>query len=159
IVLEKHLSRSECEHVFTDLGDPTEPLGAWILETQMTALKKKIGAHPDAGIHACRHIFLTEAGRYTDPFTLQYVAGHDSIKTTMRYVHPQQDSVETLFVRMVSARRNGDVAASTGWKNRVQKVGAESGAVGRPVFDESYKSLKIGNLLSAEVVELADTPS
>lgn len=69
-------------------------LGAWILETQMTALKKKIHAHSDAGIHACRHTFLTEAGKYTDPFTLQYVAGHDSIKTTMRYVHPQEDTVE-----------------------------------------------------------------
>ena len=30
----------------------------------------------------------------TDPFTLQYVAGHDSIKTTVRYVHPREDAVE-----------------------------------------------------------------
>ncbi len=37
---------------------------------------------------------LTEAGGCTDPFTLQYVAGHDSIKTTMRYVHPQANAVQ-----------------------------------------------------------------
>jgi hypothetical protein len=28
---------------------------------------------------------LTEAGGYTDPFTLQYAAGHDNIKISMRY--------------------------------------------------------------------------
>jgi integrase len=88
----------------------------------MTTLKQKINAHPDAGLHACRHTFLTEAGKYTDPFTLQYVAGHDSIKTTMRYVHPQEDTVETLFVRLASARRNLEVAGKMSWQARVQEV-------------------------------------
>ena len=41
-----------------------------------------------------RHTFLTEAGEYADPFTLQYVAGHDNIKTTMRYVHPRKPAVQ-----------------------------------------------------------------
>ena len=36
---------------------------------------------------------------YTDPFTLQYVAGHDNIKATTRYVHPPEEAVEKLFVR------------------------------------------------------------
>jgi integrase len=49
---------------------------------------------------ALRHTFLTEAGEYTDLFTLQYVAGHDNIKTTMRYVHPREDAVEKLFARL-----------------------------------------------------------
>ena len=39
---------------------------------------------PDAGLHALRHT-LSEAGAYTAPFTLQYVAGQDNIKTAMRY--------------------------------------------------------------------------
>ena len=90
---------------------------------------------------------------------MQYVAGHDSIKTTMRYVHPQEDTVETLFVRLASARRGGESTPSSKWNSSVQEVGAKMGAVGRPVFDESYKSLKLGHLISAEVVELADTPS
>ena len=70
----------------------------------MTALKK-INAHSNTAIHGRRHTFLSEAGKRCDPITLQYVAGHDSIKTTMRYVHPQEDTVETLFVRLASARR------------------------------------------------------
>jgi integrase len=40
---------------------------------------------------------LTEAGGCTDPFTLQYVAGHDNIGMTMRYVHPQANAVHTLL--------------------------------------------------------------
>ena len=51
----------------------------------MGSLRHKIETDPDAGIHASRHTFLAEAGEYTDPFTLQYLAGHDCIKSTMRY--------------------------------------------------------------------------
>ena len=40
-----------------------------------------------------RHTFLTVAVEDTDAFTLQYIAGHDTIKTTMRYVHPRAESV------------------------------------------------------------------
>ena len=69
-----------------------------MLETQMGALRATIQTHPDAGLHGLRHTFLTEAGGCTDPFTLQYTAGHDNIKTTMRYVHPQANAVRTLFV-------------------------------------------------------------
>src|SRR5271169_3346843 len=87
-VLERLLKESQCDYVFTRPQDPTKPLGPWVLEEQMGQIRKKIKTHPDAGLHALRHTFLTEAGEYTDPFTLQYVAGHDNIKTTMRYVHP-----------------------------------------------------------------------
>ena len=50
-------------------------------------IKSKPIRMPDFTIFAIR--FLTEAGEYTDAFTLQYIAGHDTIKTTMRYVHPR----------------------------------------------------------------------
>jgi len=66
----------------------------------MARVRSQIKPHPDSGLHALRHTFLTEAGQYTDPFTLQYVAGHDTIKTTMRYVHPQEEAVLKLFVRL-----------------------------------------------------------
>ena len=99
-VLERLMRQSECDYVFTSPQDPARPLGPWVLEEQMAQLRKKIKSHPDAGLHALRHTFLTEAGEYTDPFTLQYVAGHDNIKTTMRCVHPREDAVQKLFVRL-----------------------------------------------------------
>jgi integrase len=58
-------------------------------------LKYSVADH--AGLHAMRHTFLTEAGEYTDPFTLQSVVGHDNIKTTMRYVHPREAAVHKLL--------------------------------------------------------------
>jgi hypothetical protein len=88
-------------------------------------------------------IFLTEAGEHTDPFTLQYVTGHDNIKTTMRYVHPRAEAVEKLFVRLGDLERPENIQSSetliseTLVKESVQpaarmrKAGAESGAVVR----------------------------
>jgi len=79
-VLDELIARSQCCYVFTHPQDPTKKLPAWVIEAQMTDLRKKVpGTHPDAGLHTLRHTFLTEAGEYTDPFTLQYVAGHDNI--------------------------------------------------------------------------------
>jgi hypothetical protein len=98
-VLERLLKDSQCDYVFTSPPDPTTPLGPWVLEEQIGQIRKKIKTHPDAGLHAMRHTFLTEAGEYTDPFTLQYVAGHDNIKTTMRYVHSREAAVHKLFAR------------------------------------------------------------
>jgi hypothetical protein len=127
-VLEELLTTSKCDHVFSHPGSPEEPLGAWVLETQMGALRTRIETHPDAGLHGLRHTFLTEAGGCTDPFTLQYVAGHDSIKTTMRHVHPQANAVQELFLKLADPPgkqlplRNG----------RKCRVGAKSGAAATP---------------------------
>jgi integrase len=116
-VLEVLLATSEGDYVFTHPGKPKARLGAWVLETQMGELRTRIQTHPDAGLHGMRHTFLTEAGEHTDPFTLQYIAGHDNIKTTMRYVHPQANAVHTLFARLATLE-SGKVYAS----GQVQKV-------------------------------------
>jgi integrase len=95
--------------------------GPWVLEEQMAQLRKKIKTHADAVLHALRYTFLTEAGEYTDPFTLQYVAGHDNIKTTMRYVHPREEAVEKLFVRLGNLERpEGRVECKRSVQNPVQ---------------------------------------
>jgi hypothetical protein len=108
--------------------------------------------HPDAGLHAMRHTFLTEAGEYTDPFTLQYVAGHDNIKTTMGYVHPREAAVHKLFARLSELQRPEDrIVCKHSVQNPVQSE--------MPSPAELAKFLITGNLQTAEVVELADTPS
>ena len=60
-----------------------------------------------------------------DPFTLQYVVGHDNIKTKMRCVHPREEAVENLFVRLGNLERP---------EVRVEcKRLVQSGAVGDPL--------------------------
>lgn len=81
-----------------------------------------------------RHTFLTEAGEFTDPFTLRYVAGHDNIKTTMRYVHPRKEAVQKLFVRLGRLKRPEPTTVEKsvrdpGAARSGQRVGAESGVV------------------------------
>ena len=99
-----------------------------------------------------RHTFLTEAGEHTDPFTLQYVAGHDNIKTTMRYVHPREDAVEKLFVRLGNLKRpETGVECKRSVQNPVQSE--------TPSDADLVKILSTLGLQRAEVVELADTPS
>ena len=150
--LEPLLRVSLCDYVFTSPQDRRTPLAAWILESQMTRVRKKISTHPDAGLHALRHTFLTEAGEYTDPFTLQYVAGHDNIKTTMRYVHPREDAVEKLFARLGNLPRpETRVECKRSVQNPVQSE--------LPSEADLAKILSAWQLQRAEVVELADTPS
>jgi integrase len=151
-ILDALVSASECEYVFTHPSDHTRPLPNWALENQMGRVRSQIKSHPDSGLHALRHTFLTEAGQYTDPFTLQYVAGHDTIKTTMRYVHPQQEAVQKLFVRLGGLERPQAELDSVGvLQNRVQwKI---------PSSQNDPNVLNKSKLYSAEVVELADTPS
>jgi len=151
-VLERLLRDSQCDYVFTSPQDPTKPLGPWVLEEQIGQIRKKIKTHPDSGLHALRHTFLTEAGEYTDPFTLQYVAGHDNIKTTMRYVHPREAAVHKLFARLADLQRPEErIACKKSVQNPVQ--------LEMPSQDELTKLLIRSNLQRAEVVELADTPS
>jgi len=61
-VLERLLKDSQCDYVFTSPQDPTKPLGPRVLEEQMGQIRKKIKTHPDAGLHALLHTFMTEAG-------------------------------------------------------------------------------------------------
>jgi hypothetical protein len=50
----------------------------------------------------------------TDPFTLHYVAGRDNIKTTMRYLHPQEVAVHKLFARLADLKQPEEGVACKG---------------------------------------------
>ena len=84
--------------------------------------RDKIKLDPDAGLHTLRHTFLTEAGEHTDAFTLQYIVGHDTIKTTMRYVHPRAESVSRAFGRINQKKNRAESA---------ERIGAFAGSGGR----------------------------
>jgi integrase len=102
-VLDKLISRSTCEHVFTAVTDPSRPLHAPVLSVQLRRVKKQGNFHADACLHTLRHTFLTEMGEITDAFTLQKIAGHTRIETTMRYVHPQKKAINSAFQKFFAA--------------------------------------------------------
>lgn len=48
-------------------------------------------------IYDLRHTCLTRWARYLDPFTLKDLAGHESLETTMKYIHlNEQETAERL---------------------------------------------------------------
>jgi len=80
--------------------------------------------HADAGLHMrCGTPFSPRPGSTRIRLHCSTVAGHDNIKTTMRYVHPREEAVE----KTVRAAREFGAA---GGACRMQKVGAKSGAIG-----------------------------
>jgi hypothetical protein len=71
---------------------------------------------------------------------------------TMRYLHPREDAVEKLFVRLGNLPRpETRVECKTSVQNPVQ--------LDTPSDADLAKILNAWQLHSAEVVELADTPS
>lgn len=50
--------------------------------------------------YCLRHTFLTWIAPYVDTWTLARLAGHASIRTTQRYIHPQEKTVEEALARI-----------------------------------------------------------
>jgi integrase len=96
-VLTTLLEESRCKFVFTALTDPCQPLSVETLGGQARDMKRKCNFHADAGLHALRHTFLTEMGKNVDVFTLKRIAGHSSIATIEKYVHPQKHQIRQAF--------------------------------------------------------------
>jgi integrase len=91
------LRRSQCEYVFTSLDEPSQPLSVNTLSDQCNTTRYLLKLPFGVGLHAFRHTFLTEMARIVDPFTLQKIAGHANIATTMKYVYVQQDAIRQAF--------------------------------------------------------------
>jgi hypothetical protein len=69
----------------------------------------------------------------------------------MRYVHPREATVHKLFLRLADLRPEERIACAKSVQNPVQ--------LEMPSPEELAKILITSSLQSAEVVELADTPS
>ncbi|MBZ5580507.1 MAG: tyrosine-type recombinase/integrase [Acidobacteriia bacterium] len=57
-------------------------------------------------LYILRHTCLTRWGEYMDPWKLHKYAGHADMKTTMRYVHPKDESMEDAMEQARAARKN-----------------------------------------------------
>jgi integrase len=63
-------------------------------------------------LYDLRHTCLTRWAEYMDPFALHKVAGHRDMKTTMRYVHPNDDHIREV-IEKVRAAQGGDTSGYT----------------------------------------------
>jgi integrase len=67
---------------------------------QEAAKNNKKAIHPFV-LYSLRHTFLTRLGESgCDVWTLARIAGHSSIKISMRYVHPSEDVVLAAMTRL-----------------------------------------------------------
>jgi integrase len=107
VVLHRLLAESQCSHVFSALEDRTRPFSRNTIAAQQQQQMKKLAGefNADAGLHALRHTFLTEAGRYSQNVrALQLIAGHANIATTMKYIHPSAADVLGIAAQVQAAR-------------------------------------------------------
>jgi integrase len=56
-------------------------------------------------LYSLRHTALTRLAALTDTFTLKSIAGHSSIRTTQRYVHPQSESIQEAFAKLADVQK------------------------------------------------------
>jgi integrase len=64
-------------------------------------------------LYILRHTCLTRWAKWMDPFTFHRVAGHADMKTTMRYVHPNDADMDEAIVKAREAQ-GGHTSGHTG---------------------------------------------
>lgn len=73
-------------------------------------------------VHSLRHTALTRLGEAgVDVFTLKRIAGHSSVTTSERYVHPSDSAMEAAFERLQVAQR-GHLIGTPAHKRRKHVV-------------------------------------
>jgi site-specific recombinase XerD len=82
-------------------GDDDRPFLATSLNHLHAKVRAKLGLPADCVLHSMRHSFLTRLGEQgVDAFTIMKIAGHASITTSQRYVHPSNDAMERALERL-----------------------------------------------------------
>ena len=100
-VLTAWMAKSKSDLVFTR-EDGISPVSAFTLIQQQERMRNVLNLPWDACVHSARHTALTNLGLTgVDPFTLQRVAGHASITTTRKYVHPTPPTMKDAFQKKV----------------------------------------------------------
>jgi integrase len=84
-------------------GDsPEAPILGTSLDHQHKIVREALKlAQTDFVIHSLRHSMLTRLGESgADAFTIMRIAGHSSVTTSQRYVHPTPEGLERAFERL-----------------------------------------------------------
>ncbi|SRR6266704_1259652 len=81
-------------------------LNAFTVIQQQEQMRMLLKLPWDAVIHAARHTALTNLGMTgADLFTVQRAAGHASITTTRKYVHPTPEAMMEAFKKKAQGER------------------------------------------------------
>src|SRR6201997_2014938 len=100
-ILTAWMAKSKSDLVFTR-EDRISAISAFTLIQQQERMRNVLNLHWDACVHRARHTALTNLGLTgVDPFTLQRAAGHASITTTRKYVHPTPPTMMDAFQKKV----------------------------------------------------------
>jgi integrase len=110
---QKMISRSN--FVFVRHGDRVRkelwyksPVSRHTISAQFRDRRNQLGLRWDAVLHSTRHTALTDLGAAgADVFTIKQVAGHASVTTSERYVHPVSDTVRRAIEKLEGYRRTG----------------------------------------------------
>jgi integrase len=83
-------------------GDkPDAPILGTSLDHQHDDVRTALKLPADFVIHSLRHTMLTRLGEAgADAFTIMRIAGHSSVTTSQRYVHPTPEGMERAFERL-----------------------------------------------------------
>ena len=83
-------------------GDSLDaPILGTSLDHQHDVVRTALKLPADFVIHSLRHTMLTRLGEAgADAFTIMRIAGHSSVTTSQRYVHPTPEGMERAFERL-----------------------------------------------------------
>ena len=63
-------------------------------------------------LYTFRHTCLTRWAPHMDPWTLAYLAGHQDMNITKRYVHPQTETIQKAMEKVQGGHKIGHTAQS-----------------------------------------------
>src|SRR5215469_6846653 len=112
-ILKRHKTLSRSQYVFVRFGERvdkalwyTAPLSRHTLSEQFKKQKLQMGLPWDAVLHSTRHTALTDFGAAgADAFTIQQIAGHASVTTSQRYIHPLPETIQRAVARLEQYRK------------------------------------------------------
>jgi integrase len=127
-IIEKQRTISRSNYVFIRVGAKvdkelwyTAPLSRHTVSHQFMHRRKAMGLPDDAVLHSTRHTFLTDFGATgVDAYTLKAIAGHASVTTSEKYIHPVSDTMVSAMERFAESRKRQKQAA----KPRLELAGA-----------------------------------
>jgi integrase len=145
-IIEQQKTVSRSQYVFVRLGGRvakglwyTAPLSRHTLSQQFTRRRRDMGLPWDAVLHSTRHTALTDLGAAgADAFTIQAIAGHASVMTSQRYMHPVPETIQRA-VRKLGEYRKAEAAAQRPRLEMVSKATAPATVLATPKMLESVE--------------------